>query len=286
MADPFAGKAGKAGALGNAGLQAVAFGKAVSETGEETEETQNAKEIFLDALMGVADKAYTPVFEIRAAIQGVENGTVGICIERIDREVAPGGVQTPVVGEGDIRVATVGFDVMAQCRHFVGRGVGDYRYRAMGEAGWNGAKTCFFSEPDRFVGRRCRRNVDIGCFVTLYWAVGRRVLRIETGKQRIADASADGAGLMTGCRQRFEYALRRLARQPFGTGNREFGLVCGGSHIDRISVAAAVNSISGAFVEPFRCRSRYSKWPGTSLPSTTWGGTYVWPGFPFSVLSP
>ena len=39
MADPFAGKTGKAGALGNAGLQAVAFGKAVSETGEETEET-------------------------------------------------------------------------------------------------------------------------------------------------------------------------------------------------------------------------------------------------------
>ena len=52
--------------------------------------------------------------EIVPAVEIVVNRTLGIGVERVEREIATLGVGAPVVGESDDGPAAVGLDVAAQ----------------------------------------------------------------------------------------------------------------------------------------------------------------------------
>ncbi len=71
------------------------------------------------------------VLDIGKPADEIDHLAVGIDIERIDRQVAPFGIDLPVGAEGDLGMATVGLDVAAQRRHLERLAIDDQRHRAV-----------------------------------------------------------------------------------------------------------------------------------------------------------
>ena len=92
--------------------------------------------VLADALACIADEAHAPRGKVIRAAEIVEDfQRLRIGVERVDREIAAGGVLLPVAGKGHGGAAAVGRDIVAQGRDLdraSGQNGGD---RAMGDAG-------------------------------------------------------------------------------------------------------------------------------------------------------
>ncbi len=82
-----------------AGLQPFGIGPPGAVPGEKAEKPQDAQDILADSRLCVADEAQRPAFEIGQSADEIDHPSVGLGVERIDREVAPLRVGLPVASE-------------------------------------------------------------------------------------------------------------------------------------------------------------------------------------------
>ena len=105
-------------AAGDAGGKPFGVGMAAGAVGGvKAEEAQDAQVIFRDALCRIADEAHAPRRQIVEPADVIVDRAVARGRQRVDGEIAPLGVDLPVAAEGDLGVAAVGFDVLAQRGH-------------------------------------------------------------------------------------------------------------------------------------------------------------------------
>ena len=102
--------------------------------GEEAEEAQHPQIVFRDTLGGIADKADVAFLDVGKPADEIDHVTLGIGIERIDRQIPPLGINFPVRPEGYLGAAAIGLDVAAQRRHLERRALDDQRHRAVVDA--------------------------------------------------------------------------------------------------------------------------------------------------------
>ena len=130
--------------------------------GEKAEKPQDAQIIFGDPGAGLADEADHPGGEIGAAIEIIMDCTGWVHRHRIDGEIATGGVNAPVIGECDGRVAAISVEIAAQAGDFDGLGVEQGGECAVIESGRDGANISF-GEAGLHQRRGERdREIDIG----------------------------------------------------------------------------------------------------------------------------
>ena len=137
--------------------------------------------VFGDPDPRVADESDMARLEIVEAAEIVENLSAGgVGAERVDREIAAGGVFFPVLGESHLRPPPVGRDIAPKSRHFdrpAGEDGGD---GAMGDSGGNRLDPGLLEPANHLVGSETSGEVD--------------VVDVEI-EQGVADAAADEAGL-------------------------------------------------------------------------------------------
>ena len=129
----------------------------VAVGGAETEESQNAKVVFADTRLRVADEAHATLAQVVEASDRIVESSVLAAVEGIDRKVAPRCVFLPNRREGDDGVSSIGFDIAPQRRHFERNAVGDDGDGAVIDARRMRAEAGLESEAhDLF--RHCRRR--------------------------------------------------------------------------------------------------------------------------------
>src|SRR5207302_1631198 len=127
----------------------------------EAEKPQDAQIIFADTFARIADEAHAPRVNIGKPAEIIEQRAVLSGIERIDGEVAPQRVFTPVRRVGDDRAAAEGLYIPAQRGDFDGLAFGDGRHRSMLDSCRDGSQAGTFQSPHNFIGRELCRNIDI-----------------------------------------------------------------------------------------------------------------------------
>ena len=92
------------------------IGKALSNQGDATD--IGMRQVFADALAGIANEPYPPRRKIIQPPEPVENlAAGGIGVERVDGEIAPRRILAPVGGPGHAGMAAVGVEVAPQAGH-------------------------------------------------------------------------------------------------------------------------------------------------------------------------
>ena len=99
------------------------------------EKAEDAKIVFGDALIGIADEAHAPGRDIVKPADMVMHHAFGVDRKAVDGEVAPLGVADPVAAECDLGLAAIGLGVLAQRRDFERMALDDQRYSAVVDAG-------------------------------------------------------------------------------------------------------------------------------------------------------
>jgi hypothetical protein len=85
-----------------AGVEPLRIGFAAPEACVKAEETQDAEMVFGNPGERIADEPDPPGNEVLPAAEIVVNGAgFGLCVERVDGEIAPGRILAPAVGECD-----------------------------------------------------------------------------------------------------------------------------------------------------------------------------------------
>ena len=170
----------------------------------EAEEAKDAQVILGDAGEGIADEAHAARFEIVEAAEIVEYlAARRIRGQRVDREVAPGGVLLPVPGIGDGGAAAVGRDVAAQRRDLDGATGKDGGDGAMGKAGRDRPDGARLQPAHHLLGREPGGEIDVA-------DVHRQ--------QRVADAAADETGLPRSGAEKVEQPIEAGPMAPGGIG--------------------------------------------------------------------
>jgi hypothetical protein len=129
---------------------------------------QNAQIIFGDPPIGIANEAHTGHTQIGNAAHRIEQRTVGIRIDRIDREIAPRGILAPIRRESDHRMAPIRLDVAPQGRDLDDPRAGNGGNRAVLDSGrldLDAGTRQAFGHARRF---ERRRDIDVGGFLLKY----------------------------------------------------------------------------------------------------------------------
>ena len=206
VGDPLARQAFERLARGDHGGVANRVEFAAPEARREAIEAQDTQMILGDARRGVADEGDAPRFQIgKAAEPVIDRAGIGIGVERVDREVAPRGVVAPVIGEGDGRAASVGFDIAAQCRDFMMVAAGDRGDSAVRDARWDDLDIGRFESPRHLLRQQRGCEVDVGD---------------GQAEERIAHRAADDLHRAAIGRQRGDDAPQSGPPQPLGGGQR------------------------------------------------------------------
>ena len=161
-------------------------------TGMKPEVAQDPQVILRRPVMRAADKSYRARNDIVMAVERIEQCAIGIAVDGVDREVAPGGITHPVIGKHDPGPASVGFRIDPECRDFIHAGfaavANDHGYRAVGNPGLVNAHA---GSPGSLADvLRCQRgrNVDIGNRFT-----HQRIAHRATGNARFTAVFAQQA---------------------------------------------------------------------------------------------
>ena len=182
-----------------AGGQRLFIGVIVAEAGVKTEIAQDAQAVFAQAILRLANKADMPPGQIGDAADRVHQFPVRIKIQRIERKIAPGRVQFPVMGEGHLRMAAMGNHIHAEGGNFEPSVTADGRDRAMIQPGRNGGDPGPFQPLQHRAGRQVNGDVDI--------------FRLET-KEGIAHTAADKPRPPAFTHQGFEHRHRFRPASP------------------------------------------------------------------------
>ncbi len=119
--------------------------------------------ILRNPLQRIADEADMAGIKVRQTAEIVEDRAARrIGIERVDREIAPRRIFTPVVGERHIRAPPVGADIAAQRRHLDPGAAGDRGDRAVIDTGRDRLDPRRFEQGDHLLRRVRGRDVEIG----------------------------------------------------------------------------------------------------------------------------
>ncbi len=207
---------------GGAGIQPGRIGFAGAEAGVEAEEAEDSQMVLGDALEWLADEADPALGQIGEATEIIEDlAGLGVGEQRVDREVAAGGVGLPIVGKGDGRPAAVGRDVMAQRGDLERMAVADRSDGAMIDAGRNGLGPRSLEPTNDLVGQNSGGEIHV--------VDGE-------ADQLVAHGAADIAGKALVGAERVEHG--RGARQRAPLGRVQPQLHC--SRRDRLTMIAAV----------------------------------------------
>ena len=200
-ADPLAAEALERGRELGAGALRF-FVELGAEARLEAIVAQDAQVILADARVRIADEAHAAFFEVGQAVEEIEQfQRDGVGVERVDREIAPGGVLAPVAGESDRCAPAIGRDILAQR--------GDFHWSAR-ENGGDGA----VSNPRRHTADP--RLIKPGDhFVRLERRGGVDILD-RLPEQGVAHRAADPAQVFAP--ERSDQARQVLALRPLGLG--------------------------------------------------------------------
>lgn len=152
-------------------------------------------------LFGVADEAHHAVEAILDPCDRIVEFAIHVAIERVEREIAPLRIAGPVVAEANHRMAAIGLDVLAQCRHFRDALADLQRNRPVLDAGWINRNARLAGAPHHLVGPQFSGEIH---FLGLARMLG----------QRIAHRAAHGARLARLAIEQGKHALRRRIAQP------------------------------------------------------------------------
>ncbi len=171
----------------------------------------------------IADEADAPRLQVGLAseiVDDVESQRIGE--QRIDGEVAAGGVLAPVVGVGDGGAAAVGGDVASQGRHLDRLARHDGGDRAVGEPGRNRLDPGLAEPIHHLLRRQSGGEVDVAD---------------RKPEQRVADAAADIARVAVPGAERREQGLHPFPPLPGRLGKLHSA---SSSRRDRLTIIAAV----------------------------------------------
>src|SRR6185312_12624969 len=140
--------------------EAGAIELTVAVGGAETEESQNAKVVFADSRLRVADEAHATLAQVVEASDRIVESPVLAAVEGIDRKIAPRCVFLPNGREGDDGVSSIGFDIAPECRHFERDAVGDDGDGAVVDARRMRAEAGLESEAHDLFRHSRRRDID------------------------------------------------------------------------------------------------------------------------------
>ena len=192
------------------------------ESRVEAEEAQDAQVVLGDAAIGIADEADAVGGKIVDAAEEVGDCAARrVGVERVDGEVASGGVLMPVVGEGDHRVAPVRLDVAAQRCDLHDRTLRQGGDRAVGDAGRHRPDARSLQPTHHFLRRQRRGEVEVG---------DRQV------QQRVPHRAADPARPGSIGTERADQLGQPRTVAPRGGGESQTQL----SRRDRLTIIAAV----------------------------------------------
>ena len=196
-------------AAGNAGGDALGIRMIAGAVGGvETEEAQDAKVIFLDALLGIADETHAPRGQIGEPADIIVDRAVGCRRQGVDGEIAPLGVGLPVAAEGDLGVAAIGLHILAQRGHLERMLVDNDGDGAVLDAGRHRLEAGGRDALDHFLRHRRGGDVD---------------LMDGQIEQRIAHRAADYARFLAVAVEHAEQARQRAAREPGRAGKTAGG---------------------------------------------------------------
>ena len=182
---------------GKTGLVRCSLAKACMET----EEPQDAQIVFHDALGGTSDKDDSLSQDIPVTICKVIYLSTRITVQRVHREVPPHGIGLPIAGIFHLGAAAIGFDIMAQRRHFVRLMINHHRHRAMFNPGRMGFQSSGSEDFNDTLRRQRGGKIDLGD---------------GNFQNRIAHGTARHPRLATRFRDDAEDPLQRWRPQPFG----------------------------------------------------------------------
>ncbi|MDT4884525.1 hypothetical protein FQZ97_1206760 [compost metagenome] len=106
-------------------------------------------------------------------------------------------------------MATIGFDILAQCCHFKGVPLNDNRHRAMLNTGRHGLEACLLRKSYSILRQMRGSQIDITDFCA---------------QQRVADSTANHARFATITVQCCKKRLKWLRLQPIGTARNIDGM--------------------------------------------------------------
>src|SRR5262245_54115695 len=171
----------------------------------KTKKAQDAQIILRDAFGRIADEAHATMVQIVETAGVIVNRAVARHRQRIDREIPPLGVRSPVATELDLGVAAVGFDIHAQRSHFERLLVDDNCDGAMLDASRHRLEAGSSDTLDDLLGDRGGSNVDLGN---------------RHAEHRIAHGTADSARLLAVLVQHGKQPRQRAGGKP-GVANDE-----------------------------------------------------------------
>ena len=195
------GEAGKAPHPAAAGFEGVAIGRRPAEAGVEAEKSENAQIILAHPLFGVPDKANAARPQILDAAKIVDEPAAPIDTQGVDGEVAARGVFPKIVGEFDVRMASVAGDIPPERGDLERAAVDDRRHRAMVDACRNRFHLSGFEPFHDLIREERRRDIEID-------------LRVVLAQERIAHAAADEARRHAARGQHVHQLPAAVGREP------------------------------------------------------------------------
>ena len=175
----------------------------------DAEEAQDAQIVLGDPRRRVADEADAPGAQVGKAAERIDQRAVGLGVERVHGEVAPGRVLGDVVGEGDDRAAAVGGDVAAEGRDLERLVLGDHGDGAVRDAGRHRCRPAAAASAITGLGPRVGGDVDVGD---------------RAAEQRVAHAAADEERAVPAAVSAAHDGPGRAARPASGPSRRVTGL--------------------------------------------------------------
>ena len=167
--------------------------------GVEAKEAQDAQIVLGDAPVRIADEAHAPRGEIIESADMIEDHAVAGGIKRVDCEVTPLGVTSPVAPEHDLGMAPESFDVPAQCRHLERPAVDHDGNGAVLHAGRHRPETGGGGAAHHLLRDRRGREVDVAH---------------RFAQERIAHRAADNLRLFSVAVEHVDEARQRALAQP------------------------------------------------------------------------
>ena len=199
VANPFRRDADELRRRGHRGSQTGRVRRAVAVVRLEAKEAQQAQIVLGDTLGRVADEAHASGPGIGDAVEIVGHLAVRGGEERVHGEVAAQRVLPPIVGEGDDRLAAVGFHVAPKGGDLEGALARDGRHRAVLEAGRHGL------QPARLDGLQHRLRRGRG---------GEVDVAHRPAEHGVTHAAADEARLDALGGERCQHGLCRWGGHP------------------------------------------------------------------------